>query len=83
MLVELNPGLVCKACKNRMKIAHDIHGNFNLVLKEDKPLPEYLDFEVSISCMNCATNHIGRAFIRESEFKGVYKYDAAEGEITA
>lgn len=73
MLITLNPGLQCKKCKERMKLAKDIPGTTNLVMVEDLPIIKG-DFELIITCDKCMTNHKGHAFIRDGEFKGVYKY---------
>lgn len=59
-----------------MKIGHDSHsGGLNLVLTEDTKIFRDTDFSVQVPCMECATSHVGTAFIRKGIFRGVHTYD--------
>jgi len=73
MLVTLNPGLVCKNCKERMTMGRDRSSNVNMVIREDSAILNE-DFECIITCNHCSTEHIAKGLIRHGEFKGIYEY---------
>tara|TARA_R110002074_G_scaffold66558_3_gene157194 strand:- start:3359 stop:3622 length:264 start_codon:yes stop_codon:yes gene_type:complete len=76
MLISLNPGLKCKACKDKMTIAKEIPGSVNMVLKEGRMIAKG-DFTCNITCQKCMTMHVGEAFLRDGVFMGVYKYQVS------
>jgi len=73
MLLQLRPGLKCKQCSQRMTIGRDIPGRDNIVLTEDQYV-SYGNFEMTITCENCACAHEGKGFIRDGKFKGIHEY---------
>jgi len=73
MLISLNPGLKCKACKERMTIAKEVPGSVNMVMKEGRMIVKG-DLTCRVTCNSCMTIHIGEAFIRDGVFMGVYEY---------
>jgi hypothetical protein len=74
MLISLNPGLKCKACKNIMTMAKEVPGSVNMVIKQGRMIVKG-DLTCLISCDSCMTIHIGEAFIRDGVFMGVYVYN--------
>lgn len=60
-----------------MELGNDKPGALNLVLNEDMMI-KYHDFDIIISCPACVSVHHGVGFIRDSTFKGVYKYELAK-----
>jgi len=82
MLLELDPGLVCKKCGTRIKLARDVPDVKNLVLREKQDQHEGRfkkingDFTVGMSCAKCSCVHTGTGFIRDGIFKGIYEYNS-------
>ena len=73
MLVTLDPGLACKKCDARIKLARDIPSDMNYTMIEDVELRDG-DFELRMSCEDCMTVHSGTGFVRNGIFRGVHKY---------
>ena len=74
MLITLDPGLKCKACKKIMTMAKEVPGSVNMVVKQGRMIVKG-DFTCLISCDSCMTIHTGEAFIRDGVFMGVYVYN--------
>ncbi len=89
MLLELSPGVVCKRCGTRIKLARDVPDVNNLVLREKQDRHEgkfkYIngDFGIGMSCAKCSCAHVGTGFIRDGVFKGVYSYDSVSPQTGA
>jgi hypothetical protein len=77
MLITLDPGLVCKKCDARIKLAREIPGDRNYTLVEDVHLLDG-DFSVIMSCPECVTVHEGEGFIRKGVFRGIHTYKQSE-----
>ena len=73
MLIQLSPGVVCKKCDARIKLARDVPADMNLTLREDESIRDS-DFELRMSCDECLTVHSATGFIRKGIFRGVHKY---------
>ena len=67
MLLTLDPGLKCKACKKVMTMAKEVPGSVNMVVKQGRMIVKG-DFTCLISCDSCMTIHTGEAFIRDGVF---------------
>ena len=74
MLLTLDPGLKCKACKKIMTMAKEVPGSVNMVVKQGRMIVKG-DLTCLISCDSCMTIHIGEAFIRDGVFMGIYVYN--------